>query len=275
MPELPEVETIVRGVAPRLTGRRLLNPRLAKTDVLRKVSRARLLRTIARNRVESVSRRAKHVVILFSSGHRLVIQPRMTGTLTIHEGRLRPADRRYGVLEARIEGGGTLLYSDVRRLGTLSLLDQKGWASYTALIGPEPLGPGFDERRLAERLSGTRQAVKKALMDQRRVAGIGNIYANEALFRAGIDPSKPAHRLTRGELGSLYRAVRSVLGEAIARGGTTVRDYRTATGDAGGFQHSLLVYGRAGEPCVWCRSPLATTRRIDGRATTFCRHCQR
>lgn len=250
-------------------------PRLKRTDVLRKVSRRRLLGTIARNTVRSVSRRAKHVVMLFETGDRLIIQPRMTGTLVIREGRLRPADRHYAVLAARIDGGGTLLYRDVRRLGTIWLLDEKGWSSYTGRIGPEPLEKGFDAGTLAERLCGTRQAVKRALMDQRRVAGVGNIYANEALFRARIAPSRPADRLCQAEVVSLWQAVRSVLEEAIARGGTTVRDYRKATGEPGEYQHSLLVYGRGGEPCVRCGAPLEITHEIDGRATTFCRHCQR
>ena len=274
MPELPEVETIVRELAPRLEGRRLLDPRLHKPDVLRQVTRARLLRTITRNRIARVSRRAKHVVFLFASGHRLVIQPRMTGTLMVHDGRLPAARRRYAVLEARIEGGGKLVYSDVRRLGTIRLLDEAGWRSYTARIGPEPLTSDFDANLLRERLRGTRQAVKKALMDQRRLAGVGNIYANEALFRAGIDPSRPANRLTTVQLQALCSGVRSVLRDAIAHQGTTFRDYRTGTGDEGGFQDLLQVYGRGGQPCVLCGATLVTTHAIDGRATTFCFRCQ-
>jgi formamidopyrimidine-DNA glycosylase len=128
--------------------------------------------------------------------------------------------------------------------------------------------------RFAERLRGTRQAIKRALMDQRRLAGVGNIYANEALFRARIDPSRPASGLTRRELGRLYRAVRAVMREAIAAGGTTVRDYRTSTGARGAFQMVLRVYGRTGEPCVTCGTPLVGTHAIDGRATTLCWKCQ-
>jgi formamidopyrimidine-DNA glycosylase len=274
VPELPEVETIVRDLAPRLEGRVLRAPRLFKTDVLRGVSRRRLLETIRRNRIEDVSRRAKHVVVLFKSGHRMVIQPRMTGSLLVYDRRLTTEERRYVVLQAGLSGGGTFAYRDVRRLGTVWLLDEAGWRSYSARIGPEPLAAGFDAGAFAARLRGTQQAIKKVLMDQRRLAGVGNIYANEALFRAGIDPSRPAHRVGREAAARLYDAVRAVLGEAIAAQGTTVRDYRTGTGRRGRFQFVLDVYGRGGEPCHRCGTILQTTHAIDGRATTFCWRCQ-
>ena len=274
MPELPEVETIVRDLAPRLEGRVLRAPRLFKTDVLRGVSRRRLLETIRRNRIEDVSRRAKHVVVLFQSGHRMVIQPRMTGSLLVYDRRLTTEERRYVVLQAGLTGGGTFAYRDVRRLGTVWLLREAGWRSYSARIGPEPLAANFDAAAFAARLGGTRQAIKKVLMDQRRLAGVGNIYANEALFRAGIDPSRPAHHVGREAAARLYDAVRAVLGEAIAAQGTTVRDYRTGTGGRGRFQFVLDVYGRGGEPCHRCGTMLQTTHAIDGRATTFCWRCQ-
>ncbi|NIM48305.1 MAG: bifunctional DNA-formamidopyrimidine glycosylase/DNA-(apurinic or apyrimidinic site) lyase [Gemmatimonadales bacterium] len=274
MPELPEVETIVRDLRPRLAGSSLTNPRLYKTDVLRKVSAPRLLRTLRRNRIGEVARRAKHVVLSLASGHRLVIQPRMTGSLIIHDRRLTVVQRRYVVLKVGIGGGASLVYRDVRRLGTIWLLDDRGWQAYTARIGPEPLAPEFDAPRFAEQLRGTRQAIKKVLMDQRRLAGVGNIYANESLFRAGIDPSRPAHRLTAAESEQLYHSLRSVLHEAIVAQGTTFRDYRTGTGQAGTFQHVLQAYGRGGQPCRRCGARLVTTHAIDGRATTFCWQCQ-
>ena len=155
-----------------------------------------------------------------------------------------------------------------------SLLNSRRWAAYTANIGPEPLADDFDQDRFARQLAGTRQAIKKALMDQRRLAGVGNIYANEALFRAGIDPSRRADRLTAGELAHLYDAVLDVLREALAAKGSTVRDYRTGTGQRGSYQHALRVYGRGGEPCPRCGWQLVTTHAIDGRATTFCPRCQ-
>jgi formamidopyrimidine-DNA glycosylase len=275
VPELPEVETIVRELAPRLEGHRIARARLAKTDVLRRVSKPRLLRTLRGNTFEQVSRRAKHAVLRLASGHRLVIQPRMTGSLVVYDRPPTITERRYAVLTCLLEDGGSFLYSDVRRLGNVWLLDDKGWAAYTRRLGPEPLEETFTPFVFAERLRGTRAAIKKAIMDQQRVAGVGNIYANEALFQAGIDPSKPTSALSLDEFARLHAAVTDVLERALASSGTTVRDYRTGTGAAGRFQFELKVYGRGGEPCVQCGRKLVTTHVIDLRATTFCPHCQR
>jgi formamidopyrimidine-DNA glycosylase len=274
VPELPEVETIVRGLSPRLAGRPLRNPQLFKHDVLRGVSARKLLNTLRNNRVAEVTRRAKHVVILLATGERMVIQLRMTGSLIVYDRRLRQDEARYAVLRASLGNGTVLVFGDVRRLGTISLLDEEAWGAYTARIGPEPLADDFDSRHFIQRLTGTKQAIKKALMDQRRIAGVGNIYANEALFRAGIDPSRPTSRLSSAEFHRLYRTVRHVLRQAVRAGGTTVRDYRNGTGGEGSYQHTLLVYGRGGKPCRRCRTILATTHAIDGRATTFCWRCQ-
>jgi len=275
VPELPEVETIVRQLAPRLEGHRITRARLAKTDVLRRVSKPRLLRTITGNAFEEVSRRAKHAVLRLASGHRLVIQPRMTGSLMVYDRPLTKEQSRYAVLTCVLEDGRVFVYRDVRRLGTVWLLDEPGWAAYTGRIGPEPLDDTFTPFVFAERLSGTRTPVKKAIMDQRRVAGIGNIYANEALFEAGVDPSKRTDKLSLGEFARLHAAVLSVLERAVASAGTTVRDYRTGTGERGRFQFELKVYGRGGERCVRCGKKLVTTHTIDLRATTFCPGCQR
>ncbi len=273
MPELPEVETIVRDLA-RLAGRAFHKPRLHKSDVLRSVTPRRFLSAVREASVQGVERRAKHVVILFENGNRVVIQPRMTGTLIIHTAPLGRGDRKYAVFESEIGDGEVFVYRDVRRLGTIHLLDEAAWETYTARIGPEPLDPTFDRTRFADQLHGSRQAIKKVLMDQRRIAGIGNIYANEALFRARIDPSRRTDRLAGREITRLYNGVRSVLTEAIESKGTTLRDYRTGSGERGGFQNLIQVYGRGGEPCVRCSATLTTTHAIDGRATTFCWKCQ-
>ena len=274
MPELPEVETIVRDLAPRLTGSTLRKPRLYKTNVLRRVSKARLIRTLDRNLITGVTRRAKHIVIELETGHRVVVQPRMTGSLVVYGHRLRVDEKRYAVLVTGIGEGRSLVYRDVRRLGTIELLDEKGWLSYTARIGPEPLDEAFDGAAFRACIRGSTQAIKKVIMDQRKIAGVGNIYANEALFRARIDPSLPANRLDRAAAQRLHRAVRQVLRDALAARGTTIRDYRTGTGGRGSFQFALRVYGRAGEPCVRCGTRLAMTHDIDGRQTTFCWRCQ-
>jgi formamidopyrimidine-DNA glycosylase len=275
VPELPEVETIVRELAPRLEGRRIASARLRKTDVLRRVSRPRLLQTLEGNAFDHVHRRAKHAVFALASGHRMVIQPRMTGSLVVHERPLTPEESRYAVLLCTLDSGELFVYRDVRRLGTVWLLDQPGWLGYTGRFGPEPLEDTFTPFVLAQRLAGTRQAIKKAIMDQRRVVGIGNIYANEILFEAGLRPSKPTSRLTLEQFASLHTAIRSVLERAIGSDGTTLRDYRTGTGDRGRFQFELKVYGRGRKPCVVCGRTLKATHEIDRRQTVWCARCQR
>ncbi|HXF96057.1 MAG TPA: bifunctional DNA-formamidopyrimidine glycosylase/DNA-(apurinic or apyrimidinic site) lyase [Gemmatimonadales bacterium] len=275
MPELPEVETIVRQIAPRLEGHRIERVELRRRDVLRRVSRRRLLGALRRNSFVEVHRRAKHAVFRLASGHRLVIRPGMTGSLMVHDRPLPPEERRYAVLLCTLENASRFVYRDVRRLGTVWLLDERQWARYTERIGPEPLDDTFTPFTLADRLKGTRQAIKKTIMDQRRLAGVGNIYANEALFQAGIDPSKATHKLSLQEVGALHTAIRDVLARALGSNGTTLRDYRTGTGQRGRFQFELQVYGRGGEPCPRCGRRLVTTHAIDQRATTLCPFCQR
>ncbi len=273
MPELPEVETIVRDIRPALLGRRLGRVSLSHDDVLRGVSRRRLVRDLTGATVGDVFRRAKHAVIDLGE-RRLVVQPGMTGSLVVHRRPLTPSERRYAVLRAALDDGRELVYDDVRRLGTLLLLDRRGWNRYTSAIGPEPLDAEFTPERLGAGLGRSRQAVKKVIMDQKHLAGVGNIYANEALYAAGIDPSKPAVKLTPEHHRRLHAEIRRILLAAIASNGTTVRDYRTGTGEAGSFQLELLVYGREGEPCRRCGTRLTGTHTIDGRITVFCHRCQ-
>jgi formamidopyrimidine-DNA glycosylase len=273
MPELPEVETIVRDIRPALVGRTLGRVSLSHDDILRGVSRRRLLRDLPGSTVESVFRRAKHAVIDFGE-RRLVVQPGMTGSLIVYDRPLEPDEARYAVLRARLDDGRELVYRDVRRIGKLLLLDPRTWRRYTEAIGPEPLDPGFTPERLGAALGTSRQAIKKVIMDQGHLAGVGNIYANEALFAAGIDPSKAARRLTPDDHRRLHREIQRILRAAIDSNGTTVRDYRTGTGEPGNFQLELLVYEREGEPCRRCGTRLAGTHAIDGRITVFCHRCQ-
>jgi len=275
VPELPEVETIVREIAPRLEGCRISQVELKKTDVLRQVSKARLIETLRGNTIEQVSRRAKHAVFRLSSGDRMIIQPRMTGSLIVYERRLTRDEARYAVLICTLSDGRKFVYRDVRRLGTIWLLEEKGWIAYTGRLGPEPLEETFTPFVFADRLKGTRTAVKKAIMDQRRLAGVGNIYANEALFDARLDPSTPTHKLSLEEFARLHAAIVDVLQRALASSGTTLRDYRTGTGERGRFQFELRVYGRGGEKCRNCGRKLVLTHKIDLRQTVFCRRCQR
>jgi len=273
MPELPEVETIVRDLRPTLVGRRIRRVTLSHDDVLRGVTRRRLVRRLTGATVRGVSRRAKHAVLELDSD-RLVIQPGMTGSLMVHRRPLKPDQARYAVLRAELQGGGELVYDDVRRLGTLLLLNEKEWERYSSAIGPEPLEADFSVERLGLALQRSRQAIKKVIMDQRHLAGVGNIYANEALFAAGIDPSKPARRLQPDDHRRLHTEIRRILGAAIASNGTTFRDYKTGTGEPGNFQLELLVYGREGQPCRICGTRLTGTHAIDARISVFCHRCQ-
>jgi formamidopyrimidine-DNA glycosylase len=273
MPELPEVETIVRELRPRVVGRTLRQVALSHDDVLRGTTRRRLVRALEGATVRGLRRRAKHAV--FDLGERrLVVQPGMTGSLIVHERPLTPDQRRYAVLSARLDNGRRLVYRDVRRLGTLLLLDDRAWKAYDAAIGPEPLERSFTPERLAKILGRSRQAVKKVLMDQRHLAGVGNIYANEALFAAGIDPSRAANRVRPDEVPRLHAEIKRILEAAIVSNGTTFRDYRTGTGERGNFQLELFVYGRDGEPCKMCGTRLTGTHAIDGRISVLCHRCQ-
>ncbi len=273
MPELPEVETIIRDLRPVLVGRRIGRVTLSHDDVLRGVTRRKLLRRLPGSTIRQVYRRAKHAVLELDQA-RLVIQPGMTGSLTVHRGALPPAEARYAVLRVELGRREELVYTDVRRLGTILLLDEKQWATYDRSLGPEPLEPTFSPERLGAALRRSRQAVKKVLMDQRHLAGVGNIYANEALFAARIDPSKPASRLGEDDHRRLHAEIRRILTAAIRSNGTTFRDYRTGTGEPGNFQLELLVYGREGEPCRRCGTRLTGTHAIDARISVFCHRCQ-
>lgn len=273
MPELPEVETMVRDVRPGLLGRQIVAARLSHDDVLRGVSRRTLQSGLRGARIHGVTRRAKHAVIE-TDRRRLVVQPGMTGSLEILDRPLTAAEARYAVLRLQLDDQRTLVYHDVRRLGTLLWLDQAGWDRYDRAIGPEPLDKGFTARTLSRILQGSRAAVKKVLMDQRALAGVGNIYAQEALFAAGIDPSKPAREVSPARVAPLRRELVRILQAAIRAKGSTVRDYRTGTGEPGKFQLELLVYDREGEPCLRCGTTLAGTHAIDARITVFCHRCQ-
>lgn len=287
MPELPEVETMVRGIRPALEGARIRSATLSHTDILRGVTRPKLLAALTGARIRRVFRRAKHGVleleirqpgaaIARSAARRyFILQPGMTGNLLIHDRPLSPADSKYAVLRARLDSGGEFVFRDVRRIGTLLLLDQRGWERYDRALGPEPLDPTLTAEQFGETLRHSRAAIKKVLMDQKKLVGVGNIYANEALFSAGIDPSKPAYRVTPESYVRLYHETRRILQAAIDAEGTTFRDYRTSTGEFGAFQLELNVYEREGEPCRLCGTRLAGTHDIDARITVFCWRCQR
>jgi formamidopyrimidine-DNA glycosylase len=274
MPELPETETIARDLDHEVRGARITSIAVTKCDVLRGVTRPELARRATGATIDRAWRRAKLVVLDLSTGDRLVVQPRFTGALLIDAGDLPAEERRYSTVELRLSDGRSLHYRDIRRLGTVALMQPQQFAAYSARLGIEPLDPSFTTEHLSVLLRGSRQAVKKLLMDQRVIAGIGNIYANEALFRAGIDPSRAARRVSADEAAALHSAIVDVLRESIAARGTSFRDYRDARGARGRFVERLAVYGRAGAPCPRCGARLVGTHVIDGRMTVLCAHCQ-
>lgn len=275
MPELPETETIARDLDASVAGHRIEAAVVSRGDVLREVSPPDFVDRVAGRTISRCWRRAKLVVLDLDNGDRIVVQPRFTGALLLDSGDLADSERRFSTLALALDDGRLLHYRDIRRLGTVSLMGPERFAGYSAALGVEPLDPALSGERLSVLLRGSRQAVKKVLMDQRVVVGIGNIYANEALWRAGIDPSREARSLSSAEGERLHDAIVSVLTESIAARGTSFRDYRDASGGKGGFVEKLAAYGRGGLPCPRCDARLIATHAIDGRSTVFCARCQR
>ena len=275
MPELPETETIARDLDATLRGRAIVALTVEKPDVLREVDAAALARRTVGRTVTRCWRRAKLVVIELDSGDRLVVQPRFTGALLVDAGELDERERRYSTLHFALDDGRRLHYRDIRRLGTVALMNPERFAEYSGGLGVEPLETNFTADRLSGILRRSGQAVKKVLMDQRQVVGVGNIYANESLWRARIHPARPARSVTAAEAARLRDEIVGVLTESIALRGTSFRDYVDATGGRGGFVERLAAYGRAGLPCPRCGAELQGTHEIDGRSTVFCPACQR
>jgi len=275
VPELPETETIARDLDRAIAGSRITDVRVTRGDVLREVDSRRLRRRVVGFVVDRAWRRAKLIVLDLSSRDRIVVQPRFTGALLIDDGALPENERRYSTIEFVLEDARSLHYRDIRRLGTVSVMDERRFARYSDALGDEPLDSVFTVERLSAILRASRQAVKRVLMDQRRLVGVGNIYANEALWRASIDPSRPAATLSPADATRLHTELRAVLTEAIAARGTSFRDYRDASGARGSFADRLQAYGREGERCARCGRTLVATHAIDGRSTVFCWQCQR
>src|SRR2546423_6697675 len=274
MPELPETETIARDLDGAIRGRKIEKVSVRKRDVLREVNARSLARRLQDATIVRSWRRAKLVVIDLDTGDRLVVQPRFTGALLIDDGNFHGNELDYSTLRLELDDGRALHYADVRRLGTVALMDARRFEEYTNKLGIEPLDRAFTAAHLSGGLPATSQPVKKVLMEQRKIAGIGNIYANEALWRARIDPSRPAASVSLEEALMLRDSIVAVLGEAIKARGTSFRDYRDARGQRGGFVEKLDVYGRGGLACRRCGFKLVSTHAIDGRATTIRVKCQ-
>jgi formamidopyrimidine-DNA glycosylase len=273
VPELPEVETVRTRLDPGLVGRTFEHVEILDERLTRPFDPAAVAAELTGEQVEAVERRGKYLVVRFVSGRVLLIHLRMTGSLR-HARRGTLPDDAHRRAVVRLDDGSDVAYRDVRRFGTWLLLEPGELDDYLAArLGLEPLGPDFTSKELGAQLAGRRAPIKALLLDQRVLAGVGNIYADEALWRARIHPLRPAGELTASEIGAVHRGVRKVLEIGIARQGATVRGYSTPDGSPGGMQHELRVYGRGGEPCERCGTPIEKTR-AGGRGTWYCPTCQ-
>ena len=273
MPELPEVETVRRQLEPALVGRRFERVTIEDRRLVRPYEPAEVAAELEGEHVAAVERRGKYLIVRFESGRVLLIHLRMTGSLLCAPNGLLPDDpHRRAVV--RLDDGSDVAYRDVRRFGTWLLLEPEQAEPYLAArVGEEPLDTLFTAARLGERLAGRRTSLKAALLDQRTLAGMGNIYVDEALWRARLNPLRPAATLDRNELRRLHRGIRAALEHGLARQGSTLRDYRLPDGSGGSMQDEFRVYGRRDEPCDRCGTLIARTQ-VAGRTTWFCPTCQ-
>jgi formamidopyrimidine-DNA glycosylase len=279
MPELPEVETVARGLSPVLVGARLTRVEARRPD-LRYPLPVDFVQHLTGARVLALTRRAKYLLAPLDRGRTLLMHLGMTGRFEIAEAAGDPgsAPAKHAHVLIETERGTRITFFDTRRFGFMDLIDDEALAAHPRLagLGPEPLGEAFDAAYLGRAFSGRRQNVKTLLLDQRVVAGLGNIYVCEALFRAGISPVRAAGAVSRRRLAVLVEAVRGVLVEAMAAGGSTLRDFAAADGQLGYFQHSFQVYGRAGGPCARPACGGVVRRLVQGgRSSFYCPVCQK
>ncbi len=272
MPELPEVETVVAGLRERMAGREIVSVQLNRPD-LRFPFPPLFEERLEGRRITNVTRRAKYMLFHLDDGNAVLAHLGMSGTM-----RFELVDdyeaRKHDHVLWELEGGEFFVFRDPRRFGSMLWVEQGEEASHPMLahLGPEPLSDGFNPEYLAEQLSKRKSAVKVALMDQQLVVGVGNIYASEALFRAKIHPALPANNCAKYSK-NIVKSIQGVLREAIASGGSTLRDYVRSDGDLGYFQHHFAVYGREGEPCVRCQTPISRLVQAN-RASYACETCQ-
>ena len=272
MPELPEVETVRRAIEPVLAGGTITHAEIHDPRLVRPFDPDIVARELVGERVSMVERRGKYLIVGFESDRALLIHLRMTGSLRYaRHGTLAADPHTRAVL--RIDNGSDVAYRDVRRFGTWELFEAGELALYLRQrLGPEPLG-SLSAAQLGRRLEGRRAPLKSALLDQRTLAGLGNIYVDEALWHSRLHPLRQAGSLTSDETASLHRAIRKVLRLGLERQGATLRDYAAPDGSHGSMQDAFRAYGRGGEPCDRCGRSLMRIV-VGGRATTFCPRCQ-
>jgi formamidopyrimidine-DNA glycosylase len=274
VPELPEVETVRRRLEPVLVGRRLEHVDIDDSRLTRPEDPAEVAAELTGERVAALERRGKYLIVRFESSRILLIHLRMTGTLLhVSPGTKAAVSHQRAVVN--LDDGSDVVYRDVRRFGTWLLVEPEGLDPYLAeRLGGEPLGRTFTTKSLAASLANRKAPVKAALLDQRTLAGLGNIYVDEALWRARIHPLKPARELEQDDVRALREGIKRALMMGIARQGATLTDYRQPDGSPGSMQNEFKVYGRLGEPCDRCGTPVEKTR-VAGRGTWYCPSCQR
>ena len=275
VPELPEVETIRRQLAPRVAGRRIERAQVLDALWCAPEPARAVERRLTGRRVEELRRRGKYLIADLDGDRHLVMHLRMTGNLLWETPEADRAARPHLRMRLTLDDGNRLLFTDQRRFGTGVVIDETpDLETYLAeRVGPEPLDPGFTPDVLARAARGRRAPVKAFLLDQRRVAGVGNIYADEALFRAGIHPLRAAGRLRRGEIERLHAGIVEALERGIERQGASIDDYRDSNGERGSMQDEFLIHLRAGQPCIRCGRPVTKTVAA-GRGTYLCSRCQ-
>lgn len=274
MPELPEVETVCRGLKPVLKGQVIARADLHRGD-LRKPFPKNLKTVLKGAKVGAITRRAKYILLHLDSGFIVILHLGMSGRLLIEGKDYTPKKHDHLVLHTK--KGAQIVFNDARRFGVVDLARADALEQHPSFVhlGPEPLSNHFSGPALAEKLAGKKAAVKVAIMDQRVVVGVGNIYASEALFLSGISPKTPAGRVRGDKAEALAAAIKTVLKKAIAAGGSTLRDHRQANGELGYFQHHFAVYDREGQACPGCTCDIVKTggiRRIvqGGRSSFYC-----
>jgi formamidopyrimidine-DNA glycosylase len=273
MPELPEVETIRLALEPHVVGRTFERVEIDDRRLVRPFEPLAVAAELEGERVAALERRGKYLIVRFESGRVLLIHLRMTGSLR-HGPAGKLGDDPYRRAVVKLDDGSDVAYRDVRRFGTWHLLEPDELEDHLARrLGREPLERTFTAKHLGERLSGRRAPIKAALLDQRTVAGLGNIYVDEALWRAGIHPLREGGTLDADELARLTRAIRDALRTGIRSQGASLRDYAQPDGRRGRAQERFRVYGRAGEPCLRCGTPIEKIR-AGGRGTWYCPSCQ-
>jgi len=274
VPELPEVETIAADLRPHLVGRTIVSCELRFPTVVRHPEPELFADLIAGHRIEAVRRRGKYILIGLQEDRVLVVHLGMTGQLRLVNPDTPIPNHTHAIFT--LDYGSHLRYRDTRRFGRLLLGTEAGLLDAKAMprLGPEPIDPDFSADALYKALRRRKAPLKAVLLDQKALAGVGNIYADESLYRARIRPDRAAYRVSKQSAQRLHESLRESLATAIKNRGSSVDTYRDAWGEIGGQQEVLLVYGRAGEPCFTCGRPLSSVR-IAGRTTVFCRRCQR